>query len=497
MNWFRKTFARRPRPAARPPQYVRPRLERLENREVMSVTFQGGAVLPQVEVQGVYYGVGWHDTAANLQGYTPYQLTSYFEGELGYLVQSPFMDTLSDAGFGVGRGSDQQGRIYTIDLPSDSTLTDASIRTNLQEKISDGGLQPPTADRLYVVFVEPNIVVQEADGALSNSTTPGQAFSGYHGAFAGTDAQGDAAVIHYVVIPTPYGAVHNASADPSLSTADAMSLALSQQLADAVTDPNNGYSTKGWYDALSGAEVAGAPGLVNGPFVRLNGYAVAEITSPNGTALGAGQDEVVIFPGQGVWRYEDATGWQQLTTADASQAVVDANGDVAVEIPGYGVWRYEDASGWRQLTTADASQVSIAGDGIVAVTIPNAGVWRYEDAVGWQEMTPANPTQIGVDAHGDVVAAIPGAGVWRVPVHGRLGAADDDRRLAGGHCGRRHRSRRPSRLRRLALRGRRRLAAADRRQPLSNVPGFVRRRGVGPWERGRVARTRTRPTGSS
>ena len=225
----------------------------------MSVTFHGGAVLPQVEVQGVYYGIGWHDTAANLQGYTPYQLTSYLDAELGYLVQSPFMDTLSAAGYGVGRGSDQTGRIYTINLPSDSTLTDASIRTNLQEKITDGGLLSPDANRLYVVFVEPNIVVQEAGGALSNSTTPGQAFSGYHGAFAGTDAAGAAAVIHYVVMPTPGGAVNNASAEPGQTTADAISVALSQQLADAVTDPNNGYSTKGWYDDLSHAEVAGAP----------------------------------------------------------------------------------------------------------------------------------------------------------------------------------------------------------------------------------------------
>ena len=477
MNWLRKCLSR-PRAAARPPLPVKPRLEPLERREVMSVAFQGGAVLPQVEVQGVYYGIGWHDTAANLQGYSPYQLTSYLESELGYLVQSPFMDTLSDAGFGVGRGSDQTGRIYTVNLPSDSTLTDAAIRTNLQEKITDGGLLSPDADRLYVVFVEPNIVVQQADGALSNSTTPGQAFSGYHGAFAGTDAQGDAAVIHYVVIPTPYGAVNNASAEPGQTTADAISVALSQQLADAVTDPNDGYSTRGWYDNLSHAEAAGAPGAVNGPFVRLNGYAVAEITSPNGTALGAGQDQVVIFPGQGVWRYEDVTGWEQLTTADASQAVVDANGDVAVEIPGAGVWRFEDAGGWQQLTPADASQVAIAGDGIVAVTIPNAGVWRFEDAKGWQEMTPANPTQIGVDAQGDVVAAIAGAGVWRYLLHDRLGAADDGRRLAGGHRRRRHRGRRPARRRRLALRGRRRLAAAHHRRPLSNVPGRLRRRGA-------------------
>ena len=53
---------------------------------------------------------------------------------------------------------------------------------------------------------------------------------------------------------------------------------------------------------------------------------------------------------------------------------MDGRGDVAVEIPGSGVWRYEDATAWPQLTPADASQVSIAGDGVVAVDIPGFGV---------------------------------------------------------------------------------------------------------------------------
>ena len=37
----------------------------------------------------------------------------------------------------------------------------------------------------------------------------------------------------------------------------------------------------------------------------------------------------------------------QLTTANASALDVDANGDVAIEIPAAGVWRYEDATGWQ------------------------------------------------------------------------------------------------------------------------------------------------------
>ena len=49
---------------------------------------------------------------------------------------------------------------------------------------------------------------------------------------------------------------------------------------------------------------------------------------------------------------------------------VNANGDVAAEIPGFGVWRYEDATGWMQLTPADASLAAIDASGDVAVDFP-------------------------------------------------------------------------------------------------------------------------------
>ena len=71
------------------------------------------------------------------------------------------------------------------------------------------------------------------------------------------------------------------------------------------------------------------------------------------------------------------------------------------------MWRYEDASGWRQLTTANASQVSIAGNGIVAIEIPGAGVWRFEDATTWTQLTTANASQVDVDGNGDVAIVIP------------------------------------------------------------------------------------------
>src|SRR5437879_9177940 len=74
---------------------ARLQLEGLEERQVMSVTYHGGATLPNVEVQGVYYGDDWSDNS------TLYSQTGHLEGFLGNIVQSPYMDMLN-ADYGVG-----------------------------------------------------------------------------------------------------------------------------------------------------------------------------------------------------------------------------------------------------------------------------------------------------------------------------------------------------------------------------------------------------------
>src|SRR5436309_2163070 len=78
-------------------------VERLESREMMTVTYHGGALLTHVEAQAVYMGSDWSTNsslvtqAANLDTY------------VGYLVNSTYMDMLTTAGYGVGRGTADAG----------------------------------------------------------------------------------------------------------------------------------------------------------------------------------------------------------------------------------------------------------------------------------------------------------------------------------------------------------------------------------------------------
>src|SRR5438132_700743 len=71
-------------------------LEPLEERNVPAITYHGGALLPHVAVEADYVGNFW-STAAGLQE------ASDLNNFLDYLVNSPYMDMLSE--YGVGRGS--------------------------------------------------------------------------------------------------------------------------------------------------------------------------------------------------------------------------------------------------------------------------------------------------------------------------------------------------------------------------------------------------------
>src|SRR5947209_1646889 len=77
----------------------------------------------------------------------------------------------------------------------------------------------------------------------------------------------------------------------------------------------------------------------------------------------------------GVWRFEDATDWRQLTPADVDLLAINARGDVAAEIEHFGVWRFEDATNWQQLTPTDVTSLALNDSGSVAVAINDFGVW--------------------------------------------------------------------------------------------------------------------------
>src|SRR5260370_40741336 len=178
------------RQRANPVSVVAAQVEQLESRQLLTVTYHGGALLTAVSAQAVYLGSDWQNTSS-LQTQKG-QLDQF----VSTTVQSPYMDMLTNAGYNVGRGTSAAGKVANLALNKTSGITDSQIRADVQAMITAGQVQAPGANNLYVVYVEPGVVINTSFGA-SNT-----AFLGYHGAFAGHTAGGAAADIHYA--PSAY-----------------------------------------------------------------------------------------------------------------------------------------------------------------------------------------------------------------------------------------------------------------------------------------------------
>jgi hypothetical protein len=83
--------------------------EPLEPRLQPAVTYHGGAVLSHVEAQAVYLGSDWQSSAGQTQAHN-------LDGFVGYVVNSPYFDALTQAGYGVGRGTATAGAVLPVQI---------------------------------------------------------------------------------------------------------------------------------------------------------------------------------------------------------------------------------------------------------------------------------------------------------------------------------------------------------------------------------------------
>jgi hypothetical protein len=292
-------FGRRPSRPART-RSSRPALEALEERWMPSVTNHGGLVLQNVEVQNLFYGSTWAGDSGQLA--QAGQLVNY----TNYLVNSPYVDMLAKAGYGVGRGSVTGGNFVDRSAATQGNIVlDSEIRGYLQNSITAGTLDGPDANRLYVLYIEPNVeVVNDSYYDSTNQRNDNSVldFAGYHDSFTGTDANGNPANIRYAVVTTPGGTIGNAytAGETSLSTFDEMTQTASHEIAEATTDPDPNIQ-KAWYDdnfvnptGSKGAEIGD---IVNGQGVRLNGYLVQAVSDQNDNAI---VPATLSFQGQNV-----------------------------------------------------------------------------------------------------------------------------------------------------------------------------------------------------
>jgi hypothetical protein len=433
-NFLRKLFRHQsPAKSRSEALRVRPQLECLEERRVMTVTYHGGAVLPNVAVQGVYYGSDWGNdpTLSNQAG--------ALDGYLGNVVNSPYMDMLNNAGYGVGRGHADQGKIVMANLNIGQYLTDTQIRNQLVSQLNSptSGFQPPDANRLYVVYVEPNIPVLK--DTINPNTNSFVDFHGYHDSFT-ANVGGTNQNIRYAVIAYPGGATGKIL---WLSTFDQLTMNTSHEIAEAVTDPDwrskQAWTDDTWVDAKGnkGGEIGD---ICDGQTVYVNGYAVQRIVDKNDQAMtpaNATAAQAVSFVlgargmlGSNLYRGDGRGNLVQIATGVSSISdqgidnqgramidVISTNGDTAeyhspTATAGADWTDLQPPSAWPRVSKVSDAK---AGQGESFVLTQDGQLWEYKDADGswWYLDSNVKAIDAGTDNYGvNAVTEIRGNQAW-------------------------------------------------------------------------------------
>jgi len=374
-QWIKQWLAQRTPPRQpRCARQARLELEGLEQRQVPAVTFPpGGAVLPNVEVQALYYGSDWSNDTTQQDQQT--SLETYLHG----IVQSSYMDMLHKAYSNVNPGSFDAGLVDPVALDPSQTLFASkshgsnSIEGQLQAQITAGNLASPDSNRLYIVFVEKGITIEADDHSTSANS-----WAGIHGDFQGQAFNGKAIDIPYAIIAYPDPP--SAPTDPSIL--DQMTQTTSHELAEAVTDPFN--SPGGWYDNDHNGEIGD---LAIGQAVYLNGFAVQRIVdqkdqpmTPAG-AMAIQNVSFVLGSDHQLWEYGNGSPKMVATgVASVSNQGIDNQGYAMVDYvtTTHRGWEYQDDLGRTKYLGAGVKSAA-AGQGVSYVLYTTGLLREFHD----------------------------------------------------------------------------------------------------------------------
>ena len=219
----------------------------------IQLIYHGGPLLQNVQVSTLFWGSGWKGNP----------LTGYFNGFFQALfADGRYLANLAQydaGGYQIGTGA--LATTTTDEQAPAATIQDDEIRTEIRAQIAAGNLPKTAANSLYFVFTPPKTVVVDAYGDDSQNN-----FAGYHDFDSSSDG------FSYAVIPY----------DDRLSNPRGMTLYASHELAEAITDPEPGDGTLGWYDNQNG-EIGDIPVSLYHAKKIAKSALVDELDMPDGT----------------------------------------------------------------------------------------------------------------------------------------------------------------------------------------------------------------------
>ncbi|KAJ3028955.1 UNVERIFIED_CONTAM: hypothetical protein HDU68_000482 [Siphonaria sp. JEL0065] len=195
------------------------------------LTYYGGPVIPNVQVQPIFYG------AANYQS----QTNAFYAG----VTQSSWYDIMSQ--YNVGRGSASPGISVS---QTKTSLDDVNDIQALLINLVKAGTIVPTANTYFPIHFAPGIsITQGGQGSC-------QVFCAYHGTIDISSLNKGTKYLFYGVMPDQGGSCAGGCGSNSQTVNNMFSVA-SHELAEAVTDPGVGLATANasplaWYDATNG-----------------------------------------------------------------------------------------------------------------------------------------------------------------------------------------------------------------------------------------------------
>ncbi|HEV2177302.1 MAG TPA: hypothetical protein VGW33_08885 [Terriglobia bacterium] len=224
---------RPPRAAAAPGQPAYP-----------GFVYNGGPVITNPALSTSFWGALWSDAAHQ----TAAQRLTQFAQDL---LNSDFMNVLSQYGVGTGNGSGSFGESSLVANVA-SQLADSDIQSVIQSNIDAGVIPEPPANNtsdVLLIFLDENTEVNDSSLGIVMCEPMGDTAFGYHNGF--TTSAGNP--FYYSVIP----ALDDACLENSCGGSPGCTLQLSEtqeqrrtqvashEFAEMVTDPN---PPTGWYD---------------------------------------------------------------------------------------------------------------------------------------------------------------------------------------------------------------------------------------------------------
>lgn len=206
--------------------------------------YNGGTVITSPLVYASFWGALWSDAAHQTAAQ---RLGQYLQD----LLNSNFMNVLSQYGTGTGAGSGSFGQTSFVANVSNQ-LADSDIQNTIQSNIDAGAIPEPPANNTsmcLMIFLDENTEVNDPNLGIVMCEPQGDTAFGYHNSF--TTSAGNA--FFYSVVP----ALDDTCLQNSCGGNSGCTLQLSQtqeqrrtqvashEFAEMITDP---VPPSGWYD---------------------------------------------------------------------------------------------------------------------------------------------------------------------------------------------------------------------------------------------------------